>query len=80
MKMDNVKQYVLIDYDDNNRVLMINSDKNKCLKSIEMILGNDFAIGVYEDCEQSIEEIMENEAWTEFGFDILEYSGTSKVS
>ncbi|MBC1746891.1 hypothetical protein [Listeria seeligeri] len=77
--MDNVKQYVLIDYDDNNRVIIIDSDKNKCLRAIEMILGNDIAIGAYEDCEQSIEEIMEDAAWVDFGFDILEYSGTSGV-
>ncbi|EPE6998173.1 hypothetical protein ACXKMY_002872 [Listeria monocytogenes] len=77
--MDTLKQYVVVDYDDNNSVVIIDSDRNKCLKAIEMILGNDIAIGVYEDEDLDVEEIMKDEAWDDFGFAIFEYRGTPDI-
>ncbi|EAC9724805.1 hypothetical protein J0953_002604 [Listeria monocytogenes] len=73
--MDTLKQYVVVDYDDNNRVVIIDSDRSKCLSAIEMILGNDIAIGVYEDPDLDLEEIMKDEAWDNFGFAIFEHEG-----
>lgn len=78
-KMDNLKKYVVVDYDENNRVVIIDSDRNKCLSAIEMILGNDIAIGVYEDQDLDLEEIMEDEAWDDFGFAIFEYNGSAII-
>lgn len=77
--MDTLKQYVVVDYDDNSSVVIIDSDRNKCLKAIEMILGNDIAIGVYEDEDLDVEEIMKEEAWDDFGFAIFEYRGTPDI-
>ncbi|MBC1321081.1 hypothetical protein HBP58_12065 [Listeria welshimeri] len=77
--MDTVKQYVVVDYDDNNRVVIIDSDRNKCLSAIEMILGNDIAIGAYDDEDLDLEEIMKDEAWDDFGFDIFEYNGSINI-
>lgn len=77
--MDTLKQYVVVDYDDNNSVVIIDSDRNKCLKAIELILGNDIAIGVYEDEDLDVEEIMKDEAWDDFGFAIFEYRGTPDI-
>ncbi|EHC6194458.1 hypothetical protein JR583_002916 [Listeria monocytogenes] len=77
--MDTLKQYVVVDYDDSNRVVIIDSDRNKCLSAIEMILGNDIAIGAYEDQDLDLEEIMEDEAWDDFGFAIFEYRGTPGI-
>ncbi|EJS6044734.1 hypothetical protein NWV22_002978, partial [Listeria monocytogenes] len=53
--------------------------RNKCLSAIEMILGNDIAIGVYEDQDLDLEEIMEDEAWDDFGFAIFEYNGSAII-
>lgn len=75
--MDTLKQYVVVDYDDNNRVVIIDSDRNKCLSAIEMILGDDISIGVYEDQDLDLEEIMKEEAWDDFGFAIFEHCGTA---
>ncbi|MBC1917072.1 hypothetical protein [Listeria seeligeri] len=77
--MNNLKQYVLVDYDDNNNVIMIDSDRNKCINAIEIRLGNDIAIGAYDDQELDLDEIMEDEAWDDFGFAIFEYNGASSV-
>lgn len=72
-----LKQYVVVDYDDNNRVVIIDSDRSKCLSAIEIILGNDIAIGVYEDPDLDLEEIMKDEAWDNFGFAIFEHERTA---
>ncbi|EAE6308134.1 hypothetical protein BK830_14115 [Listeria monocytogenes] len=77
--MDTLKQYVVVDYDDSNRVVIIDSDRNKCLSAIEMILGNDIAIGAYEDQDLDLEEIMEDEAWDDFGFAIFEYNSSAII-
>lgn len=77
--METLKQYVLVDYDDNNRVVIIDSDRNKCLSAIEMILGNDIAIGAYEDEDLDLEEIMEDEAWDDFGFAIFEHNRSVNI-
>lgn len=66
--MDTLKQYVVVDYDDNNRVVIIDSDRSKCLSAIEMILGND-------NPDLDLEEIMKDEAWDNFGFAIFEHEG-----
>ncbi|MBC1954580.1 hypothetical protein IA823_12840 [Listeria welshimeri] len=77
--METLKQYVLVDYDDNNRVVIIDSDRNKCLSAIEMILGNDIAIGAYEDEDLDLEEIMEDESWDDFGFAIFEHNRSVNI-
>lgn len=77
--MDTLKQYVVVDYDDNNSVVIIDSDRNKCLKAIELILGNDIAIGAYDDEDLDLEEIMKDEAWDDFGFAIFEYNGSINI-
>lgn len=41
----------------------------------KQILGNDIAIGVYEDPDLDLEEIMKDEAWDNFGFAIFEHEG-----
>ncbi|HHT6278112.1 TPA: hypothetical protein ACSZFQ_14895 [Listeria monocytogenes] len=68
--MDTLKQYVVVDYDDNNRVVIIDSDRSKCLSAIEMILGND-------NPDLDLEEIMKDEAWDKFGFAIFEHERTA---
>lgn len=68
--MDTLKQYVVVDYDDNNRVVIIDSDRSKCLSAIEMILGND-------NPDLDLEEIMKDEAWDNFGFAIFEHERTA---
>lgn len=77
--MNTLKQYVVVDYDDNNSVVIIDSDRNKCLKAIELILGNDIAIGAYDDEDLDLEEIMKDESWDDFGFDIFEYNGSVNI-
>ncbi|EAD3310091.1 hypothetical protein EE765_14740 [Listeria monocytogenes] len=52
-------------------------EDKQCLSAIEMILGNDIAIGVYEDPDLDLEEIMKDEAWDNFGFAIFEHEGVA---
>ncbi|EQC0656334.1 hypothetical protein ACY2D9_001904 [Listeria monocytogenes] len=66
----NQKVYIVIDYDDNDRVLLINVDKNMCLKVIKNIIEIDIELGEI-DCD--IDTIMEDGSWTDYGLAMFEY-------
>ncbi|MBM5596664.1 hypothetical protein [Listeria seeligeri] len=73
--MKELTYYILVDYDDNDRVLIISDDKKDCLNMIEFVLGEDIAIGAY-DCD--LEEVMEARCWDDYGFKIFESKVTDK--
>ncbi|HHP9080895.1 TPA: hypothetical protein ACSJUE_002292 [Listeria monocytogenes] len=75
--MKELTRYILVDYDDNDRVLIISDDKKDCLNMIKLILGDDIAIGAY-DCD--LEEVMETRCWDDYGFKIFESKVTDKAS
>ncbi|EAD5509218.1 hypothetical protein [Listeria monocytogenes] len=70
-------QYILVDYDENDNVLIISDDKKDCLNIIKTVLGDDIAIGVYD---VDLEEVMENAYWDDYGFKIFEYKITEAVN